>query len=572
MFKYLLVLGVFLGVLPVKAQTVPIRVVSYNLLNFPDGRNDCGTSNVQVPNRTDSLRKTLNYLKPDIFVACEIQYEAACDSILTRSLNVFGESAYQRAPFTGNTSGANDLHNMLFYNTQKLILKEQRIIPTSVRDINQYILYVIDPTLPQHHDTCFIEVFMCHLKAGSATADQNERAQQTQILRGILDGRPADRHLFVCGDMNTYRSSEPCYQNLTTGGTSYLKDPVNSPGNWNSNASFAAIHTQSPRSNGLFDCGSTGGLDDRFDHILVSQNVMSGSLLLQYQTNSYKSVGNDGNHYNQSLLSGSNSQFPDSVVRALYYTSDHLPVKLDALVTLPTSDGLNLTYAVDGVNCGTGGANITVTPNLGQAPYTYLWDANAGSQTTASVSGLSAGSYCVQVTDANGLTDQLCLEVPNYPAITVSAFPSSETNGCDGGAFLVVTGGQQPYTVTWNDPAQTTGTTISNLCAGTYVCTVTDANNCTITDTVVIYGVNGLDELSSENITLYPNPVTDELTIRVIGSSWTQLSVDILATDGKWIQSEVLNAEAGSFHLRMNIPSGVYFLRAGNRVFRFVKQ
>src|SRR5688572_18603429 len=82
---------------PAVAQTVPLRVVSYNLLNFPNGRNDCGAGNTNLPNRADSLRKIMRYLQPDIFVGCEIQTEAGCDSVLTRALNVFGTTHYQRA-------------------------------------------------------------------------------------------------------------------------------------------------------------------------------------------------------------------------------------------------------------------------------------------------------------------------------------------------------------------------------------------------------------------------------------------------------------------------------------------
>src|SRR5690554_8106850 len=70
------------------------------------------------------------------------------------------------------------------------------------------------------------------------------------------------------------------------------------------------------RNGGNFDCGSQGGMDDRFDQILVSQNVMNNSDNVEYQTGSYRAVGNDGNHFNSSLISGSNSMYPTSVVRS----------------------------------------------------------------------------------------------------------------------------------------------------------------------------------------------------------------------------------------------------------------
>lgn len=546
------------------AQMVPLRIVSYNLLNFPNGRNDCGGGNTNLPNRADTLRKIMQYLKPDILAGCEIQTAAGCDSVLNRSLNVFGTTYYQRAAFISNSSGG-DLQNMLFYNSNKLTLKEQRIIQTGVRDINHYILYVNDNTLPQHHDTCFIEVFMCHLKAGSASAEQATRAEQTALLRTILDARPQGRHLFVCGDLNTYRSSEVCYQNLITGGASSLKDPINISGNWTNNSSFAAIHTQSPRVSGSTDCGVTGGLDDRFDHILVSQNVMNGANLLQYTTSSYKAIGNDGNHYNQSLLTGTNSQYPDSVVRALYYSSDHLPVKLDATVTIPTTNGLNLTLTMTGGACQTGGTSVTVHPNLGQTPYTYQWTANAGPQTSATATNLSAGSYCVTVTDNNGLSDVVCFEVTANNPLTASVFPGLDDGTCNGQTFAVATGGEAPYLYQWNDPQNQTTATASNLCAGTYTCVITDQNGCSVTVQAIIQSeTTSLNELFAEStVSFFPNPASENLTIQLESAkSLEMIELRILSVSGEVVKAQQVDfSGTNQVMISLNeLQNGVYLV------------
>ncbi|MNU76945.1 Endonuclease/Exonuclease/phosphatase family protein [compost metagenome] len=561
----LVLLGLFLGSLQSTfAQTVPVRIVSYNLLNFPNGRNDCGAGNVNLPNRADTLRKIMQYLKPDIFVGCEIQTAAGCDSVLNRSLNVFGTTHYQRAQFVSNSIGG-DLQNMLFYNSAKLTLKEQRVIQTSPRDLNHYILYVNDNTLSQHHDTCFIEVFMCHLKAGSASADQNDRAQQTATLRTILNGRPQGRHLFVCGDLNTYRSSETCYQNLVSGGANFLKDPLNAPGNWTSNGTFAYLHTQSPRTSGSTDCGVTGGLDDRFDHILVSQNVMSGANSLQYGANSYKAIGNDGSHYNQSIITGGNSQYPDSVVRALYYAADHLPVKLDMIYTIPTNFGLNLSLNFSGGACSAGGISVTVQANLGQAPYTYLWDANASSQTSATVNNLQGGSYCVTVTDNNGLSDVVCFEINSVTPLEGVAFPGLDNGTCNGQTFAVATGGVPPYTYQWNDSQNQTTSTAGNLCAGTYTCVVTDQNGCTVSiEATVQSETTSLEELfATTEFSFFPNPVSDNLTIQTKSAkALGMVEFHILSVSGEVVRTQMIdfsNTDQATVSLE-NLKSGVYFV------------
>lgn len=548
----------------VEAQTVPVRVVSYNLLNFPNGRPDCGAGNVNLPNRADTLRKIMNYLKPDILAGCEIQNEAGCDSVLNRSLNVFGTTHYQRAAFVSNSAGG-DLQNMLFYNTAKLTLKEQRIIQSYPRDINHYILYVNDVTLAQHHDTCFIEVFIAHLKAGSATADQNARAQQTAALRSVLDTRPQGRHLFVCGDLNTYRSSETCYQNLVSGGSNALRDPLNAPGNWTSNSSFGYLHTQSPRVSGSTDCGVTGGLDDRFDHIIVSQNVINGSNALQYVANSYKAIGNDGNHYNQSILAGSNSLYPDSVVRALYYGSDHLPVKLDLIYTIPTNYGLNLTLNFQPGDCAIGGQSVTVQPNLGQAPYSYTWDSSAGNQTTQTALNLPAGSYCVTVTDQLGQSDIVCFEIQVLNLLEVSSFGGVDDGSCTASIFVVAIGGVQPYSYQWNDSQNQTGATATNLCAGNYICVVTDQNGCSVSQLVTIQSeLAAINEsFTNSSFQLFPNPTNEIISIQFENYlDLGMVQVSLYSLTGELVQTETIQVSGSTpadISLR-NLKQGVYLI------------
>ncbi len=496
------------------AQSDTITIVSYNLLNFPDGRNDCG-SNTNVPNRFDTLRKILNYAQPDIFVACEIQNKRGADSVLTRSLNVFGETNYAAANYHNDSNGG-DLQNMLYYNSTKLILHEQHVIETSVRDIDHYVLYVNDPNLSNLFDTTFIEVYMCHLKAGSGSSEQSIRNDQVTLLRNYIDARPQNRNHFVCGDLNVYRSTESCYQNLTTGGSNPLIDPINAPGNWNNNGSFAYLHTQSTRNGQNLDCGSQGGSDDRFDQILVSGTVMNGSDSLKYLPNSYDAIGNDGNHFNSSLIAGPvNSQYPDSVVKALYYMSDHLPVTLKTVVTYPTSNGLAINPDITNVSCdGEADGAITINAYAGQSPYTYQWDSNAGNQTSQSISNLNAGTYCVTVTDALLEAENICVIVEGPEEINFSLFQSADNGTCDGAAYVVISGDASVYTYQWNDALNQTTQSATNLCGGTYTVIITGPNGCSTTAQITVGGGTGGIETTNLNLlSVSPIPFQNELTL-----------------------------------------------------------
>lgn len=557
----------FLCVFGLRAQTDTITIVSYNLLNFPNGRTDCGISNVNLPNRLDTLRKILGYVKPDIFVACEIQTEAGADSILTRSLNVFGSTNYVQAEFDPNNTDAT-LNNSMYYNAEKLTLQWQDVIETSTRSIDHYVLFVNDPNLGVFFDTTFIEVYMCHLKAGSGSQEQADRDLQTEILMDYIVTRPQDRNHFVCGDLNVYTSNEACYQNLISGPLA-LKDPINKPGNWNNNGTFANIHTQSPRTSGSYDCGSTGGLDDRFDQILVSNNVMTGSDSLRYLTNSYKAIGNDGNHFNSNLLaSPANAQYPDSIVRALFYMSDHLPVALKAVVTYPTSNGLALYPVVEHVECnGESNGSATIVANAGQPPYTYQWDTNAGNQTTATATGLTSGSYCVVVTDNLGEEDEYCVYVNEPAAIITTVFRQPDTGSCNGAAHLLLSGGTAPYTISWNDPMFQTGQSAYDLCEGAYIASITDANGCTIDLPVIIEELVGMIDNEQNEIKISPVPFSDFLiinadqiidseTITLYSSIGAQLKLNILENDSEGMELNTSNLDQGTYFLSMKTKNG----------------
>ena len=539
------------------AQTDTLTIVSYNLLNFPEGRDDCGT-NIVVPNRADTLRKILQYAKPDIFVACEIQTSAGADSILNRSLNIFGATNYAQATFHLNGSGG-DLQNSLFYNTDKLTLQWQDIIPTYVRDIDHYVLYVNDPNLGVFYDTTFIEVYMCHLKAGSGAAEQATRAEQTQLIMDYIATRPTDRNHFVCGDMNVYSSSETGYQQFISG-QSALEDPINMPGNWNNNASFASVHTQSTRTNASYDCGSTGGTDDRFDHILVSSNVITGSDSLKYLAGTYASIGNDGNHFNTNLLAAPvNSLYPDSVVRALYYMSDHLPVTLKTVITYPTSNGLALYPVISGASCnGASDGEATIVANDGQPPYTYLWDNNTGNQPTATATNLPSGSYCVQVTDALGETDDYCMYIPQPAALSYGTFLTPDSDNCNGIAHIVLNGGFPPYNVNWNDSQSQTGQSAYNLCAGTYEATVVDASGC-VTVIEIIIQLAGIKEIENDLFTLYPNPAKDVILLKFANEQIGTLKIQ--DSFGRILREISLQeiGELNSVDLK-GLVAGVYFI------------
>lgn len=519
------------------SQQDTITFMSLNVLNYPNG---CGTN---IVNREDTLRKICQYVQPDIFVICELQEEFGADSILNRSLNVYGANNYQRATWVPNGSSSNNLQNMLFYNSDKLVLQDQFEISTSLRDINHYVLYYNDPYLNVHQDTVYFEVYMAHLKAGTGTANETERDDMAQILRTYIDARPAGRNHFLCGDLNVYDDLEPCYQTLTTGGIQPFYDPINMPGDWHDDPSFALIHTQSPRTVN-WDCGATGGSDDRFDQILVSQNVLNGSDSLTYIPDSYVALGQDGQHFDTDLIAApQNSIYPDSLVNAVYYMSDHLPVVMEVAVQLPW-DELTANGTVNHVDCHAAeNASITVNPNGGTMPYDYVWDAATGNQTNQTAVNLGPGTYCLTIIDFNGYETDTCFTVTEPSPIVLSASSMEETSACNGSATINASGGTPGYSYQWEMAAGSqVNPTATNLCAGDYWCIVTDNNGCqdsllvNVADSTGI-GLLEFDQLGS--ITAYPNPVEDDLILDLSSINLdAEVEISIYAQDGRLIRVE----------------------------------
>lgn len=122
--------------------------------------------------------------------------------------------------------------------------------------------------------------------------------------------------------------------------------------------------------------------------------------------------------------------------------------------------------------------SVTTTVTGGNPNYHYSWVPT--SFTVANPTGLSAGNYTLNVTDDSLCTAQ-ALVVLTDPAILLATTsftnPSCNTN-CDGIVSAVQNGGTPPYTYSWATPAVVTNSTVSNLCAGDYTFTLTDANLC----------------------------------------------------------------------------------------------
>lgn len=143
--------------------------------------------------------------------------------------------------------------------------------------------------------------------------------------------------------------------------------------------------------------------------------------------------------------------------------------------TVNSSTGVNASATATNTSCGSNNGTATASQTGGSSPYTYSWSNGA---TTVSLSGLSAGTYTVTITDSNSCTDTASATVTSSSGLSATTSSNQASCGSSNGSALVTpSGGASPYTYLWSN-GQTTGS-ITGLAAGNYSVTVTDNAGCT---------------------------------------------------------------------------------------------
>ncbi len=147
----------------------------------------------------------------------------------------------------------------------------------------------------------------------------------------------------------------------------------------------------------------------------------------------------------------------------------------------PTVDNID---TVDPACNGDTNGSITINATGGTTPLQYSIDNGATFQAGNVFSNLGDGTYNIVVTDANGCTttDQATLTEPAPLTATLSGTDASCAGICDGTGTVSPAGGTAPYTYLWNNGETTQTATM--LCAGTNTVVITDANGCTITESI----------------------------------------------------------------------------------------
>lgn len=187
-------------------------------------------------------------------------------------------------------------------------------------------------------------------------------------------------------------------------------------------------------------------------------------------------------------------------------TTDSKGCTSTSSVIIIQPSALAISISATNVSCN-GGSDGTATAIVtgGTSPYTYQWLSSGG--TSASATGLIAGTYTVTATDANGCTISSSVAI-TQPAILAAGLTSSANvtcfGACNGTAQIMVSGGTPPYAYSWSPGGQSSAS-VNNLCAGTHTVTITDSKGClnsitvTITQPAIITTINTITNVNCYN-------------------------------------------------------------------------
>ena len=273
------------------------------------------------------------------------------------------------------------------------------------------------------------------------------------------------------------------------------------------------------------------------------------------------------------VISGlpSGSTFPSGTTTNTLEVMDSSGNSASCSFDITIDNGFSGSATATDITCnGFADGTATATPTGGQSPFTYAWN-DSNNQTTQTAIGLDSGTYMATITDGEGCTTVVTVEVdePDPLAITVDSVTDETLTNMDGAIEITVGGGVGGYTYSWTFAGDSI--VVSNdedptgLSAGDYIVIVTDENGCLISSDSITVGtfVNTLNPSLERFVDIYPNPATDRLSLQFDLPAISEVSISLFDLNGKLSTSTVKDYFSNkSVSLALNdVATGLYIVR-----------
>ncbi len=270
------------------------------------------------------------------------------------------------------------------------------------------------------------------------------------------------------------------------------------------------------------------------------------------------SGGNGGFNYVWNTLPAQNTSTAINLAGGNYSVTatDVNGCTISANVFVPTTGGpvIDTTnMIITDESCLQNDGSITgIVVTGGTSPYIIDWT-YAGNSVGSSLDifNLDSGTYTLTVTDSDSCPTTISVLVnPSVPLNAIGVTTNETCSQSNGSATVNVLNGTAPYTYAWSNGGNTQ--TITGLVAGVYVCTVTDANNCSQVITVTIGNTPApVLTLSSTNISCFG---MNDGTATAIANGGTA-PITYLWSDGS-TTSSINNLSAGNYDVTITDAGG----------------
>ena len=239
--------------------------------------------------------------------------------------------------------------------------------------------------------------------------------------------------------------------------------------------------------------------------------------------------------------------------------TDAMGCSKDTTITIADVTPTVFVGDVQHVTCnGSANGAIDLTILEGTPNYIFEWD---NGMMTEDISGLTAGTYRLKITDGNGCSVWGSFNVMEPQALSATLDVVQPTASTDGDIDLTVAGGTAPYSYTWNTGDVTED--LYGVAAGFYQVTVIDDNGCEVVVEETIQNVStaSVNNLESVNINVFPNPTSDYATITWENNEVTNLTV--VNANGQVVENADVDLQNN--YQTQNLNARMYFINLTDR-------
>lgn len=305
----------------------------------------------------------------------------------------------------------------------------------------------------------------------------------------------------------------------------------------------------------------------------LNNGLVTGTSTSDYSSTNFYLYHGDGS-FSQSAVTNQQTIVFGSLTAGTYYmTVEDLGGCTAQTSNFIVENSPSLNYGLYAVpNSACGGSpigKIMITGLTGTGPFTYMWSTSA---TGSTVTGLTAGIYSVDVTDAYGCVNTQSATITDVPQLGFGTFTATQPScfSNDGVLTIQITGGTAPYYFSASTGEvvvqYATSWTISGLSPGDYSIMVTDAGLCTFTQGTVLTSPNGITSVSinTQGSTCSSSGGTISVAVNGGTTPYTYTLIypngDVLNVANTQTNQLFSNLYSGTYTVSITDASGCYYM------------